>query len=93
MPAPKTPAYRFLASRPLRFFGKYSYALYVFHYLLYPIYQSAYNNLPLPNLLKQGTPALLGLALFSTACSIAAAYASWHLYEKHFLKLKSKFEY
>jgi len=77
----------------LRLFGKYSYGIYVFHWLL------------APTLEKYASPAkmgamsgsnFVGVALsmvIAIGISVLVAFLSWHLYEKHFLKLKRFFEY
>ena len=77
----------------LRFFGKYSYGLYVFHSLLAPVFDLAFPARDLKHLFHS---YLLGAGvsvLLSLGASIAAAMLSFHLYEKHFLKLKRLFEY
>jgi peptidoglycan/LPS O-acetylase OafA/YrhL len=92
-----------LASRPsvlgrafngttLRFFGKYSYGIYVIHGLLHPWLNSYF---PLKAMPKGGLfyAAWGGRILLGAAISTAAAVAIWHAYEKHFLKLKRFFEY
>jgi peptidoglycan/LPS O-acetylase OafA/YrhL len=79
---------RALCMAPLRSAGKYSYAMYVFHF-------------PISKLL--GT-RLLGSAATAHSATIAVLYAaaltvvtylcaclSYHLYEKHFLRLKRYF--
>ena len=78
-------------SRWLQFFGKYSYAMYVFQlpliYLLAPLVTAG------------GLAALLGNAWLGQVayCGIlysvttAAAVGSWHLFEKHWLALKHRF--
>jgi peptidoglycan/LPS O-acetylase OafA/YrhL len=83
----------FLRSRFLRWFGKYSYALYLFHL---PI-RGAVRDLVYgeERLLTIGGSKLPGQLLFyaiSIVLSGVAAYASWHLFEKHFLKMKRYFE-
>lgn len=71
----------------LRFFGRYSYGLYVFHY-------SVDNSLSLPlreSLRARGAPnpvAILGAAIAVLGISVAMSVLSYHLYEVHFLKLK-----
>jgi peptidoglycan/LPS O-acetylase OafA/YrhL len=90
---PSSTQARFLSAAPLRFFGKYSYGLYVFHFLLYPAFGLAYDALPLPKSLHTGNVGLVGLGLLSTAASIAAAWVSYNFYEKQFLKFKSRFRY
>jgi peptidoglycan/LPS O-acetylase OafA/YrhL len=84
---------RICTTRGLRFFGKYSYGLYVFHGLLVPWARTGTLMAWLERHL--GSYALAWLAHFVILTSIAttAALLSWHLYEKHFLKLKRFFEY
>jgi peptidoglycan/LPS O-acetylase OafA/YrhL len=80
-------------NRALRFLGKYSYALYVFHN---PI-NIAFNRILPPERLSQvcrsGWVAMLVHAASVGATSIAAAWLSWQLFEKRFLSLKRHFEY
>jgi peptidoglycan/LPS O-acetylase OafA/YrhL len=83
---------RILNSAVLRFFGKYSYALYVFHPLLFPIIRKWVPPQVLAGKIG-ATPALLAHILVCFAVSLAVALTSWHCYEKHFLKLKRFFEY
>jgi peptidoglycan/LPS O-acetylase OafA/YrhL len=90
---PGTALSRILSSKLLGFFGKYSYGLYVFHFLLYPAFAGAYAALPLPARLHTGNLGLAGLGLFSTAAAVAIAWLSYNAYEKQFLKLKGRFRY
>ena len=82
---------RMLSTRGLRFFGKYSYALYVFHQ---PI-SLVLKDLGLVKLLADvGLQGLVAQLLFATIAmlfSVAASLASWTLLEKQFLKLKERF--
>jgi peptidoglycan/LPS O-acetylase OafA/YrhL len=84
---------RLLSARVLRFFGRYSYGLYVLHVPLVGLARLAGVS---PDALA-GTrwelPGLLGYVALMFAASILAALASWNLYEKPFLKLKSRFTY
>ncbi len=77
---------------PMRFLGKYSYGIYVLHVLVLSA-----MNLPLRAVLLGVTHskmvAVMGAGLASLAVSIVAAYGSYHLYEKPFLKLKHRFDY
>ncbi|HEX9003699.1 MAG TPA: acyltransferase [Blastocatellia bacterium] len=88
----------------LRFFGKYSYGIYVFHVVFsrytrgwadYALAQVARLQTHLPAALAavMSAPMFRSLLYFSitTAASVAIAWLSWHLYEKHFLKLKDRF--
>ncbi len=76
----------------LRFLGKYSYGLYVLHVLVLSAIA-----LPLRAALLGAThnkaAAVVGAGLTCFAISVVAAYASYHLYEKHFLNLKHRFDY
>ncbi|MBI3461915.1 MAG: acyltransferase [Planctomycetes bacterium] len=79
----------FWNSRSLRFFGEYSYGLYVFHHPLVPYFRRLF---PPEYLATRFGSVFLGRALYmllATGASLALALLSWHLYEKHFLKLKS----
>jgi peptidoglycan/LPS O-acetylase OafA/YrhL len=76
---------------PLRAFGKYSYAMYVFHK-------------PLHDLVGKRLVARFGLDVQSSApiavvyvvvgvfATFVVALASYHLFERHFLALKARFE-
>jgi peptidoglycan/LPS O-acetylase OafA/YrhL len=75
----------------MRFFGKYSYGLYVFHYsidnALTPILRRW-----LDAVFHSKAVGVVVSALIVGALAVMVAYASYHLYEKHFLKLKRYFE-
>ncbi|MFL5245543.1 MAG: acyltransferase family protein [Gemmataceae bacterium] len=80
-------------NRVLRTLGKYSYGLYVLHYLLRP---ALHRLIPADTLAGWTGSPFLGLFLYASlaiACSIIAAWLSWHVLEKHFLKLKKYFTY
>ncbi len=86
------PVRSFFSLQPLRWLGKYSYGLYVLHYpldsLLTPPIRSSVRHLT----------GSKGLAVVITAgciavLSVGAAYVSYNVYEKHFLRLKRFFEY
>jgi peptidoglycan/LPS O-acetylase OafA/YrhL len=81
-----------LSLRPLRFFGKYSYAIYVFHLPLHILV----SRVLLPDQLAYRGAARyveiqLVYALVMTAVLLGMAVLSYHLFEKHFLKLKKLF--
>jgi peptidoglycan/LPS O-acetylase OafA/YrhL len=78
-----------LFSNPvLRWFGKYSYALYILHL---PIAILLFRS-DISWLTSQTKLAQLELFFIYFGCSILSAFLSWHLYEKHFLKLKRYFQ-
>ena len=76
----------------LRFFGKYSYGMYVFQNLLIPVVASWLSVDILQEQLGSQLLAKLAYLGLMSALTIAAAVASWHLFEKHVLKLKCWFE-
>jgi peptidoglycan/LPS O-acetylase OafA/YrhL len=85
-----------LLSHPaLVFFGKYSYAMYVFQNPVMFFFEET-GFLPGKTLPPLGGSHLAG-SLVQLAAGIGlttvVALASWHLYEKHFLKLKRLFPY
>ena len=73
----------------LRFFGRYSYGMYIFHRLV--------NSADLMRWLQARlhSQALGGIAYVVVifVAATAAAVVSYELYEKHFLKLKRRFSY
>jgi peptidoglycan/LPS O-acetylase OafA/YrhL len=80
-------------SRPgLMAFGKYSYALYLLHT---PVQAMIGSYVYGPSrFLRWGASPLPGQLLFYGICLatfFVTAWTSWHLYEKHFLKLKRLF--
>ncbi len=83
---------RAMDNGPMRLLGKFSYGIYVFHHLLIPAFLAGFG----PEILQGWCPSrvvanAIYFVLASTA-SVAVAWVSWHLFEKHFLKLKRYFE-
>lgn len=79
---------RLLENRALTAVGKYSYAIYVFHSLILVATVSLFPSLSrLPVFVAKPLTAVWVLA-----ASFAAAWLSYHLFEKHFLRLKRFFE-
>jgi peptidoglycan/LPS O-acetylase OafA/YrhL len=86
------PLGRFWSHWAVRFMGKYSYGIYVFHPFVQGVAVSTLSAAVLGRWLHQ--PEAGGI-LFVTICisvTVAVAYASYHLYEKRFLSLKKYFE-
>jgi peptidoglycan/LPS O-acetylase OafA/YrhL len=81
---------RIVATPVLRFFGKYSYCLYVCHLPIIAVLSKAgFSNDQLARRLH--TNDVVGAILINAigfALSLSVALASWHLYEKQWLKLK-----
>ena len=83
---------RFFDNRVMRWFGKYSYGLYVFHVMVsWHVIHEKYED-KLTEALGSHSLAVLAHASGSLAVSMAVAWLSFHLFEKHFLKLKVRFE-
>jgi peptidoglycan/LPS O-acetylase OafA/YrhL len=75
----------------LRFFGKYSYGLYVWHGLLFYHFAVWFPASAYQAILGAFLPAVLQHAVLATLVSLAVALVSYHCFEKHFLKMKSAF--
>ena len=72
-----------LASRPLRFLGKISFGIYVFHVAAIDLVLGRVNDF--------GLPALI-VGPLALALTVALAAASYAWYERPFLVLKQRFE-
>jgi peptidoglycan/LPS O-acetylase OafA/YrhL len=86
--APRTSSTsRVLRSRAMRFFGKYSYSLYVFHGVVALAFQEhRILDAAGAHLLAMGARATVGVAV-----SLLLAIGSYELFERHFLRLKDRF--
>src|ERR1022692_218121 len=85
-------AARIMRNRVLRSFGKYSYAIYVFHACV--LYYVARFEIRLLGGYIWPYSLLLGITLATVfAACYLAGFLSWHLFEKHFLRLKKHFPY
>jgi peptidoglycan/LPS O-acetylase OafA/YrhL len=92
--APDSRLSRFLSLRPLRTFGKYSYALYLFHVPVRRFIRDTYFPVAaFPTWLGSPLPGQLLFYVVATAPAFALAWLSWHLYEKQFLRMKAFFPY
>ena len=76
---------RTFASAPLRFLGRYSYGIYVFHYLLLAWFDRIFPTSLLAFHLGSYALGLTAHVLLCGVVAVAIAFASWHLYEKQFL--------
>ncbi len=76
----------------LRSFGKYSFALYLFHGHFNRLFEkigfNPYGSVPMAGSVL---PLQFLYIVIAISASFAAAYLSWHLFEKHFLRLKTLF--
>jgi peptidoglycan/LPS O-acetylase OafA/YrhL len=82
---------RFLSLKSLRFLGRYSYGLYLYHVPLQPLLQGLQ-----PYFTASTHSAFVGGLLFvfiSLLVNVLVAVASFHFFEAPIMKLKSKFRY
>lgn len=75
-------------NRVLQFLGKYSYGMYVFQNLLIPVVAPFLTAAILAKTLGNAAVGQLAYLVIMFGLTMVAALISWHLYEKHFLKLK-----
>jgi peptidoglycan/LPS O-acetylase OafA/YrhL len=88
---PGSPVNRFGNLRPLRFIGRYSYGMYVYHLLFWP---GLSWILPwLQSRLHSVVLGGVGYMLVMLGGTMVMAVASYELYEKQWLRLKSRFAY
>lgn len=86
-----SPISRSLDRPVLKFFGKYSYGLYVVHVIIRGLVLAVF---PAPILLwGSQIPWQFAFMAVAGGLSVAVALLSWHLYEQQFLKLKRYFPY
>ncbi len=83
--------YTFFSQPSFRWLGQYSYALYLLHVPLAFLILRSFD-------LSQLSPSMTmlaegGLLVLYVSAVIGCAYLSWHLFEKHFLKLKRYLPY
>lgn len=84
---------RALSGRLLREVGKVSYGVYILHGILRPVYERLFSR---EGLIAALGPPLFGIAAYTLAaigCTLLLAEASWHLFEKHWLRVKRFFPY
>jgi peptidoglycan/LPS O-acetylase OafA/YrhL len=89
--APEGRVGRLFGRRWLRWFGQYSYGIYVFHFPLLLIAHRLAPPADLPVVFGTQLPAHALYMLVLTAASALVAWVSWHAFEKHFLRLKAHF--
>ena len=86
-------AVRFFGARELRVLGRYSYAVYMVH----PVVNLAMRGagvsaaqVPFAPFRGPYVASHLAYTLLAGAVSVGVALASWHMLEKHFLRLKDR---
>jgi peptidoglycan/LPS O-acetylase OafA/YrhL len=89
---PASTTQRIFQNSTLRFFGKYSYGLYVFHYSLDAALTGPIRRFVDAHQHSKAVGVLVG-ACVVLAASIIVALLSYHFFESPFLKLKRFFAY
>jgi len=83
---------KLLSSKLLGAFGKYSFAIYLVHMPLSAMVRDTlYHPHQFLTLWGSKLPGQLLFYVGTTLLVFIIAFASWHLWEKHFLKLKKSF--
>jgi peptidoglycan/LPS O-acetylase OafA/YrhL len=89
-----TVAHRFLALPALRSVGRYSYAMYIFHFpIVGLLHERRIAPDALPTFLGSHLPAQIGFTTLCFALTYVVAFVSWHLIEQPILRFKSYFPY
>lgn len=96
-----SPLHRFFTSIPMAQLGKFSYAIYLAHLPLRALIRDLFfapvgerytgAMFHFPQIAGSEIPGQLLFYIPATIASFLAGWLSWHLYEKHFLKLKKFF--
>jgi peptidoglycan/LPS O-acetylase OafA/YrhL len=88
---PKSLASRFGSLSALRFIGRYSYGMYVYHILFWPglTWMQSWLQVRFHSVVLGG----VCFTLLMLGGTIVLAVASYELYEKQWLRLKSRFAY
>lgn len=84
---------RLVANPVFASLGKYSYGLYVTHMFFAPLYIKLFGWPELTKLTGSYPAAIVIHATLAIVCSWAIAWVCYHTMEKHFLRLKSFFDY
>ena len=81
-----------LESKPLAFFGQYSYGMYVIHVpLLIVLGSSGVTGARFESFIGNSLLALIAYTTTLLAATVVSALLTWHLFEKRFLSLKRHF--
>ncbi len=86
---PQSLIHKTLATPVLTGLGRYSYALYIFHVpVAQLLLRHAQVETAVPRMFGSALPQIFFFSLVAFSISMAGALLTWHLWEKHFLKLK-----
>jgi peptidoglycan/LPS O-acetylase OafA/YrhL len=82
---------QFLKTGPMRSLGGYSYGIYVFHLPILVASWTLMGKFSWCHAFQASIPCVLLFIAANLAVTLAISFASFHLYEKRFLKLKKNF--
>jgi peptidoglycan/LPS O-acetylase OafA/YrhL len=78
----------------LRFFGRYSYGIYIFHHpVILFLRWGGVTATAVPPIFGSQIFGQIAYMILATSATVSVAYLSWHLVEHRFLKIKSSFPY
>jgi len=80
-----------LNNRILKFFGKISYGLYVYHWPVYILLLPFFQNLFINKGIVSNRNAEIGSSVIVTIIAVIISLISYHYFERYFLKLKNRF--
>lgn len=80
-------------SRMLRWLGKYSYGIYVYHHALKPVWMHFFWRGWIVPTIGSGWPGTFTYMACATVASLLLAWLSWKFFESPILSLKSRFTY
>jgi peptidoglycan/LPS O-acetylase OafA/YrhL len=84
---------RILANPVLCSLGKYSYGIYVTHMFFAGVFAKLFSWTMIRSYTGSYWSAIVINAILSVACSWGVAWIAYHVFEKHFLRLKRFFVY
>ncbi|MBC7784835.1 MAG: acyltransferase [Burkholderiales bacterium] len=90
---PGTAACRIIANPVFTSLGRYSYGIYVTHMFFTPVYARLFSWSMLRHYTGSYWIAITINLVLSIACAWFVAWMSYHVMEKHFLRLKTLFDY
>jgi len=81
---------KIFSSKPIAWLGKYSYGIYIFHWLILQLFIYKYDTEFVDHGMSLNTSYFI-VRLIGIFVILICSYCSYHLYEKHFLNLKKYF--
>lgn len=88
---PRHTLLRWCAAAPLRQLGKYSYAVYVFHFPILMVMNHTVPRWYLTRVFGTGLSGRIAFLIAASAVSVLLAIVSWYAFETRFLRLKRHF--